>query len=46
MEISKFKLQDTLLDLKDTTARQLIDDVQTIAQCHAENHRTDSHCKK
>ena len=32
MEISKFKLQDTLLDLKDTTARQLIDDVQTIAE--------------
>ena len=31
MEISKFKLQDTLLNLKDETARQSIDDVQTIA---------------
>lgn len=32
MEISKFKLQDTLLGLKDETARQTIDDVQTIAE--------------
>lgn len=31
MEISKFKLQDTLLDLKDETARQSIADVQTVA---------------
>lgn len=32
MEISKFKLQDTLLGLKDETARQTIDDVRTIAE--------------
>lgn len=32
MEISKFKLQDTLLGLKDETARQTIGDVQVIAE--------------
>ena len=42
MEISKFKLQDTLLDLKDETARQLIDDVQTVAD-RAEGKADDAH---
>lgn len=32
MEIAKFKIEDNLLDLKDETARQAIDDVQTIAE--------------
>ena len=32
MEISKFKLQDTLLDLKDTTARQAAADVLVVAE--------------